>query len=87
MENTDRLNNYLELLMTRQKIYRRNLVIGGVAFSLALLSTTILLLFTVWNVRTLWLVGLIDIMFVLNLIMAWVRFEIVQEKIELLNHL
>lgn len=87
MENTDRLGSYLELLKTRLRIYHRNLVIGGAAFSFMLLVTTIVLLFTTWNVRTLWLVGLIDVLFGFNLVMAWVREEIVREEIELVRNL
>lgn len=87
MENDERLSSYVELLQIRQRIYHRNLIIGGAAFSFVLLVTTVILLFTAWNVRTLWLVGLVDILFGFNLVMAWVRFEIVREEIELVRNL
>ncbi|GAP12453.1 hypothetical protein LARV_00188 [Longilinea arvoryzae] len=87
MEQADRLSGYLGLLNTRQKINRRNLILDGIVFLLVLLATTAMLLFTAWNARMLWLMGLFDLLFGLNFILAWVRHEVNREKIELVNNL
>jgi len=87
VENTDRLSNYMVLLKIRQKAYRRNLIFSGAVFLLAILSTTALLLYTEWNERSIWLMGIMDVLFVASFVMAWARLEITKEKIELVNHL
>ncbi len=87
MEHTDHLSGYLGLLNTRQKINRRNLILGGIVFLSILIVTTAMFLFTAWNARTLWLMGLFDLLFGLNFILAWVRYEINKEKIELVKNL
>ncbi len=87
MEHTDHLSGYLGLLDTRQKIYRRNLILDGIVFLLIIFVTTAMFLFTEWNAPTLWLMGLFDLLFGLNFILAWVRYEINKEKIELVNNL
>lgn len=87
MESIEHLINYLVLLKIRQKAYHRNLIIVGGLFFLAILLTTATLLFTEWNARSIWLMGIFDILFTMGLLMAWVRLEIIKENIELLNNL
>ena len=87
MENTSRLDNYLALLKIRQAAYRRNTLIAGGLQMFALLATTGMLLLTEWNVRSIWLMGLLDVVFILSFLMAWVRLEIAKNNIELLNNL
>ena len=87
MDNADRLSGYLDLLKIRQKAYQRNVIIGGSLFVFALLATTATLLATEWNPRSIWLMGLFDVLFVVNFLMAWARREITKEKIDLVNNL
>jgi hypothetical protein len=87
MENTDRLDNYLVLLKIRRKAFRRDtLFIGGLLF-IAFLATTGTLLFTEWNVRSIWLMGVMDVLFTITFFMTWARYQITIEKIDLINNL
>jgi hypothetical protein len=85
MENTGRLNDYLALLKIRQKSYQRNVIIAGGLFLFALLSTTATLLLTEWNERSIWLIGMLDVLFFISFLIAWVRFEITNAHIELIS--
>jgi hypothetical protein len=87
MQTTDRLSSYLALLKIRQKTTHRNMLIGGGLFVIALLATTATLLLTEWNERSIWLMGMFDVLFVVNFLMAWARWEITKEKIELVHNL
>ncbi len=86
MEKTDRLSSYLVLLKIRQKAYDRNVIIAGGLLLFAILSTTVTLLLTEWNERTIWLMGMFDVLFVVNFLMAWARLEIIKQNIELVNN-
>jgi hypothetical protein len=87
MEKADRLSGYRVLLKIRQKAYHRNVIIAGGGFLFAILSTTATLLLTEWNERSIWLMGIFDVLFVVNFLMAWTKLEITKEKIELVNNL
>lgn len=87
MENADRLTNYLILLKIRRKAYHRNGVITGGMLLFAILATTVTLLLTEWNERTIWLMGILDVSFIVNFLMAWARSEITKDNIELINNL
>jgi len=87
MESADRLSGYLVLLKIRQKAYHRNVIFAGGLFLFAILSTTVTLLLTEWNVRSIWLMGMFDVLFTMSFLMAWARLEITQENIELVNNL
>ncbi len=87
MENADRLGSYLVLLKIRQKSYYRNVIITGGLFLLVILSTTATLLLTEWNERSIWLMGIMGVLFTVNYLMAWARFEITKQNIELVNNL
>jgi hypothetical protein len=86
MENGTRLDGYLALLEIRKKAYYRNAFITGGLFVLAILLTTGTLLFTEWNGRSIWLMGLFDVLFTVDFLMSWARYEITNKNIELLNN-
>jgi hypothetical protein len=87
MENTDRLTDYIALLNIRQKAYHRNLIFAVGLFAMTILMTTATVLFTEWNARTIWLMGIFNVLFTVNLLMAWARREITKEKIDLVSNL
>ena len=87
MENANRLSSYLALLKIRQKAFYRNVLIAGGLFLLAILATTATLLLTEWNERSIWLMGIFDVLFIVNFLMAWARLEITKQNIELVNNL
>ncbi len=87
MENPNRLDGYLALLEIRKKAYYRNVFIAGGLFLLTILSTTGTLLLTDWNERSIWLMGLFDVLFTVNFLMTWARYEITSENIELVKNL
>jgi len=87
MENVDHLSDYLVLLRIRQKAYHRNVIFAGGLFLFAILSTTATVLFTEWNERSIWLMGIFDVLFTISFLMAWARYEITKENIELVNNL
>ena len=87
MENTDRLDNYLALLEIRKKAYYRNVFFAGGLFVLVILATTGTLLLTDWNSRSIWLMGLFDVLFTMNFLIAWARYEITRQNIELVKNL
>lgn len=86
MEKTDRLRGYLALSKIQQKVYYRNLWIAGGLLLFALLSSTATLLLTEWNERSIWLMGMFDVLFVINFLMAWARLEISKKNIDLVNY-
>ena len=87
MENIDRLNSYLDLLKIRQNAYHRNVIITVGLFLLAMLSTTGELFLTEWNVRSVFILAIFDVLFASNFIMAWARLEITKQNIELVNNI
>lgn len=87
MENADRLSGYLVLLKIRQKAHYQKVILAGGLFLFAILSTTVTLLLTEWNERSIWIMGMFDTLFIANFLMAWARFEITKENIELVNNL
>ena len=87
MENANRLVSYLALLEVRKNAYHRNVFIVGGLFLLGILSTSGTLLLTDWNERSIWLMGVLDVLFTVSFLMAWVRYEITKEQIELVKNL
>jgi hypothetical protein len=83
MGNVDRLGDYLVLLQIRQKAYQRNVVISGAMFLFAVGASTATLLFTEWNVRTIWLMGLFDVLFFSFYLTSWTKREIIKQNLEL----
>ena len=86
MEKADRLSDYLVLLKIRQKAYYRNVIIAGGLFLIAILSTAATLLLTEWNERSIWLMGMFDVLFIVNFLMVWTKLEITKQNIELVNN-
>jgi hypothetical protein len=87
MENSNHLDNYLDILVVRKKATYRNVIIAGGLFFIAILATTGTLLFTEWNERSMWLMGVFDVVFIMNFLMTWARYQITNEKIELVKNL
>ena len=87
MEKADRLAGYLSILEIRKKAFHRNLFIAGGLFLLAILATSATLLLTDWNVRTIWLLGIFDVVFTISYIMTWVRYETTRRTMELVKNL
>ena len=87
MVSTEQLTNYLTLLMIRQSAYRRNLYIAGGLFLFVVLATLGMGLLTEWNVRSFYIMGAFNVLFIVNFLMAWARLEIVKGNIELIKNL
>jgi hypothetical protein len=87
MEHSDRLSGYLVLLKIRRKIYYRNVMIASGLFLITILATTATLLFTEWNERSIWLMGIFNILFFVNFLMTWAKLEITTQNIELVDNL
>ncbi len=87
MENINHLNSYLALLKIRQKAYYRNVFIMGGMLFVVFISTTGTLLLTEWNRRSIWLMGIFDVLFTINFLMTWARYQITHEEIELITNL
>jgi len=87
VDKTNRIEVYLDLLEIRKKAYLRNAYIGGGLFVFALLATTGTFLLTDWNIRSVWLMSIFTILFTVNFLMAWARYEIINQNIDLLKNL
>lgn len=88
MESLNRsVGNYLTLLKIRQSAYRRNLYIVGGLFLFVIIATLGMGLLTEWNVRSFYLMGGFNVLFIVNFLMAWARLEILKGNIELINNL
>lgn len=68
-------------------IYRTFILFICRFFSFAILSTAATLLLSEWNERLIRLFGVFDVLFLLTLMMAWTRFEITKNNIDLVNNL
>ncbi|MFN2199129.1 MAG: hypothetical protein ACK2UW_23630 [Anaerolineales bacterium] len=87
MDKTIQVAVYLDLLEIRKKAYQRNTYIGGGLFVLAILATTGTFLLTDWNFRSIWLMCVFAILFTMNFLMAWTRYEILNQNIDLLKNI
>lgn len=87
MEISDRIQNYLSLLEICRKSKRWNVTFFGGIFIIAILATLALGLVAGLNGRSVYLITGINIALGFSFIAAWVRLEIVQGSIELLNNL
>ncbi len=83
----DQLSNYLTYLQKLQIKLHRNLLFAGGLFLFAVLSTTGLLLLVGWDSRSVYIMGGLNVLIVVNFVMSWVRLEITKENIDLLTHL
>lgn len=87
MEITDRIHNYLSLLQIRQRSRSWTATFLGGIFLVSILATFAFGLVKGLNGRSVYLITGIDMALGLSFITAWVRLEIVQNSIELLNNL
>jgi hypothetical protein len=87
MVSTEQLTNYLTLLKIRQSAYRRNLYIAGGLFLFSIFTTLGMGLLTEWNVRSFYIMGAFNVLFIVNFLMAWARLEIVKGNIDMLINL
>ncbi len=83
----DRLSHYLTLLKIRQAAYRRNVNITGGIFLVTILATIALGMLSQLNVLSIYLSAGFNIAFLVSFLTAWVRLEIVNSNIDLLNNL
>ena len=81
------ISNYLELLKIRQAAKKRDARILGYICLFAFLATIGFGLVSGLGEREVYLVVGLNVVFVLVFVMAWVRLEIVNANIELLNNL
>ena len=87
MDISDRIHNYLSILEIRQRSRRWNMIFLGGIFLVSILSTLAFGLVKGLNDRSVYLITGIDIILGFSFLTAWVRLEIVQSSIELLNNL
>ena len=87
MEISERIQNYLTILETRQKSRRWNVIFLGGIFIVLLLATLAVGLVTGLGDRSVYLIAGVDTVLGLAFIAVWVRLEIVRSSIELLNNL
>jgi hypothetical protein len=84
---TNRLDNYLALLTIHQAAGRRDTTITGGMFAVFLIATIVLGLLDQINARSLYLVTALMVVLGLAYITAWVKFQIINSSIELINFL
>ena len=84
---SDHFTAHLSLLKIRQSAYRRNMILAGGLFLMAILLTVGQGLVTGWDQRGGYLMAGFDVLFTVGFLMAWVRLEIVKGEIELMNNL
>lgn len=83
MAHVDQLAHYAALLQTRQKARRRDVLIAGGIFLIALLAAIALALLREVEGRSLYLVFGITLAIGLGYLQAWVRLQIVSGNLEL----
>lgn len=84
---TNKLEDYAKLLKIRQKARRRDMVISGGIFLVSFISFLALRLLGAMTGRSVDLVGAMIVAFGIVSIMAWVRLEVINGTIELLENL
>lgn len=87
MENSYRVKNYQELLKIGLSTYRRNTWISGALFFMAFILTIGLGLLTGWDERSVYIMAVFNVLFLIGYLMAWVRLEIVKGTLDLLDNL
>ena len=87
MKNYYRVTNYQDLLTIRRSARRRDATIMGAIFLLSLISTIGIGLVSGLGDREVYLVTAMNVVFGIAFVMAWVRLEIIQGVIDLLNNL
>jgi hypothetical protein len=84
---SDPMTGYVTILRDRQAAHRRNLIIAGGLFLLAVLATIGFGLLSNWNGWYIYGMLAIVILELINFLMTWVRREITKENIELIQYL
>jgi 4-hydroxybenzoate polyprenyltransferase len=84
---TNRLENYLALLSIRRKAGRRDTTILGGTFAVSFIATIALGMLNPLSGRSLYLVTALVVIFGLAYLTAWVKFQIINGSIELIDNL
>jgi hypothetical protein len=84
---TNRLNDYLALLAIRQAAGRRDTIIIGGMFAVLLIATLTFGLLDRINARSMYLVTTCIVTVGLAYLTVWVKFQIINSSIELINFL
>ncbi len=84
---TNRLENYLALLTIRRTTGRRDTTILGGTFAVSFIATIALGMLNQLSGRSLYLVTALVVIFGLAYLTAWVKFQIINGSIELIDNL
>jgi predicted neutral ceramidase superfamily lipid hydrolase len=84
---TNRQENYLALLAIRQAAGRRDTTLTGGMFAVFLVATIVLGLLDRINARSIYLVTALLVVLGLAYLTAWVKFQIINSSIELIENL
>jgi hypothetical protein len=84
---TNRLENYLALLTIRQTAGRRDTIVIGGVFAVLLIATIVFGLLDRINARSMYLVTTSIVTVGLAYLTVWVKFQIINSSIELINFL
>jgi hypothetical protein len=84
---TNRHENYLALLAIRQAAGRRDTTLTGGMFAVFLVATIVLGLLDRINARSIYLVTALLVVLGLAYLTAWVKFQIINSSIELIENL
>jgi len=87
MKNSNLVPNYLDILKVRQSTRRRDVIIMGAIFLFSFISMIAIGLVSGLGSREIYLVGAMNVVFMIIFVMAWVRLEIIKGTIDLLNNL
>ena len=85
--STNRLEDYLELLIIRQAARRRDMVISGGIFLVAFISFIAVGLLGGLAGRSVYLVGALVVVFGIVSLTAWVRLEVISGSIQLIENM
>jgi hypothetical protein len=87
MDHTEPLSQYSGLLEIRQKARRRDVIIIGSVFLIAVLATIALGLLDELQGRSIYLLLGLTLAFGLGFVQIWVRLEITNASLELVDYL
>ena len=87
MASSEQITGYLTLLNVRRSAYRRNMWITSALFLMTFILTIGLGLVTGWDERSIYVMAVFNILFLIGYLMAWARHEIIKTNIELMNNL
>jgi hypothetical protein len=87
MARTEQLSQYASLLKIRQKAGRRDVLIIGSVFLIAVLASIALGLLDKFQGRSIYLLFGLILAFGLGFVQIWVRLEIINASLELVGYL